>query len=421
MPSSKDIGLYDESKIMKSVEGRLKEIYNIDMGDKKLKLKSVTFGDYNYDPNDWSAIKDAKISRETIGRPYYGEFVLEDESGKVIDKSRVKFGVLPVNTYLDNFMVKGNFYSVPVQFRLKPGAYTRETNRGEFEVFHNVKGGLPMRTYIDPESKQMSVKIRQATVPLYSVLNTLGVSDRDIASSLGKEIYDGNHSTDTTKDVNKLYRTIFSTSPPPIEQAKSEIRDYFGKLETTSKVNERTIKYPTTSVNGQYMLSSSRKLVDIVRGDEAPDNRDDLIYKDVFGVDDVVDDMLERMKKTHKLDWKVKHKIKDKDSVQKIVNKYDVDKAIRGIFTSSDLARFSDQTNPIANEVNHLTTTLLGEGGIGSPDLVTDDAKQLQTSHVGFLDVAHTPECHDKDTMVFTQTGWKFFADVTMGDSLACL
>lgn len=39
-----------------------------------------------------------------------------------------------------------------------------------------------------------------------------------------------------------------------------------------------------------------------------------------------------------------------------------------------------------------MMTTLLGEGGIGSQDVVTNDAKEVQNSAMGFLDAFHTPE-----------------------------
>jgi len=392
MLSSQDMGLYDEKSMLKSVETRLRDIYNINMGDKRLRLKQVTFGDYNYDPHDWAALKEAKLSKQTVGRPYFGEFELEDESGKVVDKKRVKFGVLPVNTAMDSFMVDGSFYSVPVQFRLKPGAYTRETNRGDVEVFHNFANGMPMRTFLDPESKKLSLKVKQATVPLYSVLNIMGVPDRDIAKSLGKDIYDMNSKQDVDKDASKLYRSIFSRPPEDMNEAKKELKDYFDNLETSPEVNQRTIGAQSRHVDGQYLLNSSQKLIRIVRKEEEPDNRDDLIYKDVFGVNDVVDDLLGRMGKTHKLDWRVRRKMKSVDSIDKIVNRNDVNKSIKQVFTASDLSRYSDQTNPLANEMNHLTTTLLGEGGIASSDMVTDDAKGLQGSHASFLDQNHTPE-----------------------------
>lgn len=392
MLSSKEMGLYDEAQMLKTVETKLKDIYNINTGEKRLKLKNVTFGDYNYDPNDWNALKQAKLEKKTVGRPYYGEFELEDDSGKVIDKRKVRFGVLPVNTALDNFMVDGNYYSIPVQFRLKPGAYTRETIRGDVEVFHNFANGVPMRTHIDPETKSLTMKVKQSTVPLYSVLNIMDVPDREISRNLGKEIYQMNASRDVDKDAAKLYRSLFRKAPPSPEKARSELKDYFNNLETTPEVNERTIKTPTKYVDGQYLLNSSRKLIDIVRQEEKPDNRDDLIYKDVFGTNEIMDDLLERMKRTHKLDWKVKRKMQSDDSIAKIINRNDVNKSITQVFTSSDLSRFSDQTNPLANELNKLTTTLLGEGGIASPHMVTDDAKALQASHAAFLDPNHTPE-----------------------------
>lgn len=392
MLSSQEMGLYNEDSMLKSIDTKLRNIYDLDMGDKRLRLKQVTFGDYNYDPNDWSALKKAKIEKQTVGRPYYGDFELEDASGKVIDKKRVKFGILPVNTAMDSFMVDGNFYSIPMQFRLKPGAYTRKTNRGDVEVFHNFANGAPMRTFIDPESKKLSVKVRQASVPLYSVLNIMGVPDQEIINSLGRDIYETNADADINKDAAKLYRSIYYRSPDNIEDAKKELKDYLENLETSPDVNQRTIGTQSKHVDSKYLLNSSKKLINVLRKEEEPDNRDDLIYKDVFSVNDIFDDLLDRMGKTHKLDWRPRRKMQSMDSIDKIVNRNDVNKSIKQIFTTSDLSRYADQTNPLANEMNHFTTTLLGEGGISSSDLVTDEAKELQPAHASFLDPNHTPE-----------------------------
>jgi len=392
MLSSEEMGLYSEKKTLDAVENKLKEIYNINMGDKSLHLNKVEFGDYTYDPNDWSALKTAKQNKDTIGRPYYGVFEIKDEGGKTIDKSRIKLGVMPVNTYMDAFLVNGNYYSVPTQFRLKPGAYSRRKESGDYEVFHNVRNGLPMRTSIDPESKKMAVTIRQASIPIYTVLKLTGADDRDIKKALGEEIYENNVQLDTTKDTNKLYRTLFNKSPESYASAVDEIKDYFDKLETTPSVNKKTLNDSLSKVDDRYFLASSGKLLNVIRGITPPDNRDELIYKDVYSVDDMVEDILSRTKKTHRLDWKVKHKLKTKDDIQKVINRNDIDKVIKGIFTTSNLSRYADQTNPLSNEANHYTTTLLGEGGIGSPDVVTMDAKMMQPSHTGFLDPAHTPE-----------------------------
>lgn len=401
MQNSAEMGLYDEHATLKTVEERLKDIYNIDMGDKKLRLKAVTFGDYTYSPDDWTALREAKLKRDTVGRPYYGEFDLLDDKGKVIDHSKLKFGVLPVNTLMDSYLVDGNYYSIPVQFRLKPGAYTRHTDRGDYEVFHNVKNGAPMRTLIDPESKKISIKIRQAAVPIVPILYALGKSDSDISSALGKEITKSNISDQPEKDLSKTYRIIYGSAPKTPDEAVKGVKDYFGGLETTKSVNQNTIGHGTSRVDGDYLLKSTEKLLNVVRGKEEPDNRDDLLYKDVFSVNDILDDSLERMRKTHKLDWMTKRKMQTKDSISSIVNRNNVNKAIKGIFTSSDISRLSDQTNPLANEINHLTTTLLGEGGISSPDLVTMDAKALQPSHTGFLDPAHTPESQSSGITLF--------------------
>jgi RNA polymerase Rpb2, domain 3. len=56
------------------------------------------------------------------------------------------------------------------------------------------------------------------------------------------------------------------------------------------------------------------------------------------------------------------------------------------------LANVPEQTNPLEMISGQMKTTITGEGGIKSAHGITEDAKLVDPSHLGFLDPIHTPE-----------------------------
>ena len=394
MKNTEELGLKNNDELMKRFSGRLKSMLgNIQNQDRRLVVDKVSFGKPNYDPEDWQALHEALVHNKTVGVPYYvNARLVDNNTGQVIDKKKLKVGTLPLETKLDTFVVNGSNYNIPLQFRLKAGAYPRIGGSGQAETFHNVEGGLPMRTQIDPGKKKVSLKIRQGSIPMVGVLQLLGATEAEMIKAMGKEIYDANKDDKPEVVIRKAYRTIFKKQPPDHAQAVDELRAYFDKLGTYGDVNAITLGKPYEHVDKNYMLDSIRKTIGIVRGDEEPSNRDNLAFKHVLGPTDVFDDTMSRYEKRNTLTYKGKMRLPSATRIEDVLDRNKIDKTVRQFFSSSNITRFADQTNPVASAVGAMTTTLLGEGGIGSHDLVTDDAKEVQNSSMGFLDSLHTPE-----------------------------
>jgi len=389
----KELGLFDQDKVEAAVVKGLKSIYPIETEARTLTVDSVDFGKPKYDPSDWSDIGQAIIQKESIDIPVNAKFTLSDNlTGAKISSHKINVGNLPVMTQMGTYIVKGNQYNLPTQLRLKAGGYSRISDKGEAEVFNNIKNGSPMRTQIDPEKGLIKLKIGQGSMPIYPLLKTLGMGDRIIKKTLGDNLFKSNSAVNYDNTIKKIYKSIFKETMGNLGEAEDDIREHFAELETDASVNKKTLKKGFTHVDAEYLLATAKKVVNITNHSEQPDNRDSLEYKDAFGVEETIEDKLINYGKSYAAKATTIRNMDKHDAIGKIVDKKGLNKQLQEIFTTSALSRFAAQANPVAILNAPLMTTLLGEGGIGSITSVPGEAKTLQNSHMGFMDASHTPE-----------------------------
>jgi DNA-directed RNA polymerase beta subunit len=389
----KQSGLYNEDKLKKAVENGLKLIYPIASEERTLKIDSVDFGQSELDPNRWKDIKDAIVNKKSITIPVNAKFTLtNNESGDKISTHKINIADLPIATKMGTYVVKGNQYNMPVQMRLKSGAYGRISDKGEAEIFNNIDNSSPIRTQIDTQKEIVNLKIGQGRVPIYPVLKVLGMDDNKIRSALGDNIFNANAAVKYDNSIKKTYKAIFNKNMEAAEDGEQEIRDHFGSLTTNPNVNKRTLGKKYDTISADYLLDTAKKVIGITKGTEPVDNRDALIYKDVFGVEDIIEDSLKVFGESYASKAKTLYNMKKKDAIGQIVDKRGLQKQIEGLFTTSKLSRFATQSNPIAMRNAPFMTTLLGDGGIRGVRMVSKDAKVLQNSHMGFIDATHTPQ-----------------------------
>lgn len=65
---------------------------------------------------------------------------------------------------------------------------------------------------------------------------------------------------------------------------------------------------------------------------------------------------------------------------------------ILGVFTSSQLSRYSGMLSSLSTMSNNLMTTVMGEGGISSDCATSDSLRTVHPSHMGVYDPTHTSE-----------------------------
>jgi len=147
-------------------------------------------------------------------------------------------------------------------------------------------------------------------------------------------------------EMRAIYSKVHRKEPKDYDEVVKGLQEYFTNKGT--KLDEGTTKLTLgksfSSVTGEVLLVTSKKLLEINKGKDQPDDRDSLIYKDLHTVDDLVIDHFTR--NTEVIIEKIKRSMGLKDKVRDIVPAATFTRPVKDFFTSGDLASTPAQTNP---------------------------------------------------------------------------
>ncbi len=392
--------------------------------------------DDKLDQDDIQSQAEVKEKEGTWGVPIRGTLRLIDKvTGKIVDEKKdAILARLPKLTNRHSFIVNGSEYQVDHLFRLKSGAYARVQKNGELETeFHlsNTKGALSggqkFSVKLEPAKKRFTLKLGESHISLYPILKSMGVSDDQLEHEWGKAIFAANKPNDKKflGDLHKFWKS--TADDPSIDRPKDVgeyakyVHDLFSQTTIRPDTTALTMGKPFTTVNGEALAIAAKKVLGISRGEQKPDDRDSLTFKEIVSVEDFIPQRIASSEKNirHHIRKNVDHKL----SVGDIIPPGLFNRPIHEFFTKGgSVAERSDQTNPIQMLSASRKTTLMSKdfGGIKGDHNLTTEMQVVNPSHFGFLDPMHTPECHDPETEVYTKTGWKKWPTVTKDDQLAC-
>lgn len=389
----------------------------------------LRFADVDYDkPGDFTLQdeKNAILGRKRLYWNLRGRLQLLDKAtGALIsedDKPR-KLAEVPYVTRRGTFIHNGTEYLTSHQMRLKPGAYTRVQNNGDVETQFNVLKGSSFRVHMTPETGVFRINAGQAQMKLYPVLKALGIEDKALLEAWGKDLFNANKAADdktTGSTVQKLVQRLgghLDQELPP-EEAVKRLPEIFKRMELDPEVMRRTLGKPHAGVDQQVLLDATKKILRVHQGTEEPDDRDDLPYQSFHGPEDFFREHVEKDAGQYLRQalWKAGFK---KD-VKGIPEGY-FTKQLQSVILGSGLSSSLTEINPAEIYDMRHKITRLGEGGIGSSDVVPKGARGVQPTHFGFIDPLRAPECYDDKTEVMTREGWKLWSEVTAADEFACL
>lgn len=341
--------------------------------------------------------KSAKMNGRTWGVPIHATLVLKDKkTGKILDRSKLKVATLPKITNRYSYIVDGSEYQVDNQWRLKPGVYTKIQQNGELDSFFNIQG-QPMHVGFDPKQRTFSVKHGGAKPPLYPVMRALGHSDGDLEKVWGKDILTANMTDAKGKllkvdkhAINFAKRLAPDAEVTSFDQASEIIKQKFAESKLHPDVTSRTLGKAIDKITPEAVLRSSKRLLGVARGDEKPDVRDSLMFKEFFGTEDF---MAERLRQSAPvIQRRISNNIDRREKVRDIVGMDVFQRPVKEFFSKVSLASTPEQTNPLKMISGQLRTTIAGEGGVKDANRITEDAKLVDPSHFGVLDPLHTPE-----------------------------
>jgi len=333
--------------------------------------------------------KKALLSGGSLARRLRGTWHLQDTTtGQSVDQRRMTLANVPYMTDRGTFVFRGNDYGMARQMRLRPGIFTRAKESGELESHINVAKGRGHHYLMDPETGVFRMSIGQARLPLISVLKTMGATDSQLRKAWGNELYSSNMKKDNPAIVRKLYKKFYSGDLPEGLTHEQAIKDAFAQMTVDPEVTRRTLGKPYEKVDVETMLAATNKLLRVYKGEDKPDDRDALMYQRTLGPEDI---FAERIRKGNSDVRRMLWKAAVSGSLQRAQPGV-FEKSMRGALLDTGLGNALEEINPAELYDQMHRVTRMGEGGIPSMDAVPDEARNVQPSHLGFVDPVHTPE-----------------------------
>lgn len=378
--------------IMDNVLEAVQKRFPVEDDDVRLELRDVKYeGPTSYTLEQQKA---ALLNNRRLGCRIAGTWRLTDKrTGQVLDERRD--GVIRVPYYTDRGTIinNGNEYTVISQARLSPGVYVRRKQNGELESQFNVANGLGFRIGLDKETGALNMSIGQGHVPLYPVLHALGVSDEDMRKSWGSEVTNVNIGKFDPRALDKVYaryagrKADMNLTP----QQKAEfVTEALSKSGLDPDVVVRTLGLENVNgVTGAVMLRAAQKLLNINRGAEDPDERDNPRFSKFFGVEDMMRERIDR--DAGRLTKSLLFRAKRDKNLGRIARNA-LAPYLDTFLSGSGLAMPGEEANPLSILTQQSRITRLGEGGISSPDLVTPEARNVQGDYLGYVDFISGPE-----------------------------
>ena len=382
-------------KLQETILSSINSVFPIVSGEKTMTVENLRTED-KLDDWDFPKQRKFKMQRKSWQNPIYGDVVIRNtETGKVLSKkAKTKLGNIPAITNRFTTIIDGNEYQTINQLRRKSGIYSRVKKNGELESEFNLEKGYNFKMMLDPETQLFVLIMDNRKYRLWTLLNLLGVLDSEIAKTWGHRLLEVNKKgalNTEVSEITSIYKKVYNKEPADFDAAQEGLRKYFTEY---TKVDPETTKMTLgesfENVTGEALLSTSKKLLAINKGNDVPDERDSLIFKRLYAIDDLLVSHLDKQKTM--IERKLARTMNLKNNVGDILGSSTFGKPIKAFFTSGDLSATPPQTNPVTIVEAWRRTTPMGTGGIQSRHSITMETRDVQPSHLGYLDPTSTPE-----------------------------
>lgn len=379
----------------RTVEG-VESVFPLKVKDHTVEVKNARVDTREYSSREQ---KDAVLRGRTLQEPLKGDLVLRNAEGKIVETQKnLTLGQVPYLTPRHTFIVDGNEYTVANQRRVRPGVYTRVRGNDELEAAFNLAKGENFRLNMSPEKGHLFMEYGTSRIPLYSVLRGMGVTDKQIGQHWGVGVRDVNAEAFKTKQdaaLTRLYERLVpaykrtATTPEGMSRA---IDEYYRTTSMDPNVTERTLGQRFDRVTPAALLRASKKLLDVHRSGTETDDRDNLSFQTLHGVEDFFKERVQL--EGRNLLRKVAVRASGTAGVPslKSVPASPFTRSLRSFVTNANLSAIPSQINPVEMMDSAVRITSLGEGGIGSERAVPLEARNLHSTHLGLIDPSRSPE-----------------------------
>lgn len=335
-----------------------------------------------------AAQKKATLGGGSLTRRLRGTWVLQDLAGTELGRNRATIARVPYLTDRGVFILNGNAQTMGHQLRLRPGVYARRKSNGELEAHVNVAKGLGHRVFLDPQSGIFRLQIGQARLPLVALLRAQGVTPQALRDAWGTELADINLGKNDSSAIPKLYKRLFPNGTAGDADQSTEVARAFAELVTDPDVNRRTLGHGYTGMTSDAVLATTKKLLQISRGEAEEDDRDAMVYQTALGPEDIFAERMSRAGRgLRQLLWRAS----PTGDVKKIPAAA-LDGGVRDALAASGLGQILQEINPAEVLDQRTKITRMGQGGITSSEAIPEESRSVQPTQLGFIDSLRTPE-----------------------------
>jgi len=378
---------------MSAVRPVKNEQYELSVGDVDYVGKPLTVKD------EESAIREGR----TLSKRLTGRFTLRDlATGKTLTTHRRTLMNVPWMTTGGYYVVGGVPYSFAHQFRMDPGIYVRKTEDGVSEAQFNVAqgSGTAFRLRLEPETGIFAARIAGRNIPLYHLLNSMGVSDAELQKSWGPQLLEINrkkkpHSSsinwlNTVLESEKTKLSAQLAKPPEQITDAEALRSHFARLQLGEENTQRIMGKPYANVTPEAMLHATSRILNVANSREDSDSRDNPSNQRVFDEGDHFETYLklDRGGVMRQALWKLRN---DPERLKKLGPAL-FDQHVSHHLNNSGLAQVLEQINPLDAMSQAHKITRLGEGAIENLESAPDEAREVQSGYLGMIDPIKGPE-----------------------------
>lgn len=360
-----------------------------------IELQGLEVQDDHLDPDDIESQHKAKVEGRTWAAPVYGNLVMKDRvTGEVVDEKRIKLADIPHMTKRHAYIVGGNEYQVDNQWRLKPGVYTRRKKNGELESRFNIPNKASFSLGYDVDDKVFKMaRGKSKSIPVYPLMKELGVDDDSLEKAWGKDVLDANRNARASGGaLEAFFRADRKRAPKDKDEARQYFHEVMRESQLRKDATEISMGKGFDHVNGDLMTRATKKMLGVMNGSEQEDERDSLVFKDLYTIADFAKEQLTAFNVQRGIQKRVARQIDSADGLRQVIKGGMFSAPLTKTFTDNSLARDADQVNPVEMLASSFQTSIMGPGGIQSDQSISDEAKLISPSHLGFLDPIKTPE-----------------------------
>ena len=290
---------------------------------------------------------------------------------------------------------------------------TKNTDEALIEIYEKLRPGEPAT--LDSAKNQLVTRFFDrfrydlAKVGRYKFNKKLNVTDRLLGCTLAEDIKDGKKvvakkGTLVTKEVLNELKPVFANGYNLKETITNEELDEYNKIQTVKVYNKENPEEVITIIGNDQSTDTKRLTI--------PDVYASVSYylnllNDIGSIDEIDNLGNRRVRQVGELIQtqfrvgmaRMERVIRERMTTQEIetvtpktlINIRPVTAALKEFFGSSQLSKFMDQINPIAELTDKRRLSSLGPGGL-SRDRASMDVRDVNPSHYGRICPIESPE-----------------------------